>query len=332
MKKNWLPLVLLGLVIGICLLPYKVTYYVGPGGVESIENRVNAAALHQGVEIERAVSENFFLVYTLNYKARSFLEHTVKSIMGYKSAGISNSDLNDEDQEQLSKKIIPFVKQDVVGSVISYLGLKIDQVAEHPVVIYIPEKYKAIEGLFMEGDQILTVNQMPIDMPSDLILDKELKEETVKVQILRNGIKKEVDAPVLQDVNNRPTLGLFVVSNFLFPGINVEDVIELNDIYGSSSGLMLALGLVQQLQPEMDLTHGLKIVGTGKIRRDGSIEGIDNLEMKIKTAAEWGADIFLYPSSMQEEAKATQKEHSIAMRLIPVETLADAIEKLKKEK
>ena len=46
----------------------------------------------------------------------------------------------------------------------------------------------------------------------------------------------------------------------------------------------MALGLIQQLEPDVDLARGRKVAGTGGITRGGNIEPISNLDLKLLTA------------------------------------------------
>jgi PDZ domain-containing protein len=80
---------------------------------------------------------------------------------------------------------------------------------------------------------------------------------------------------------------------------------------------------------EKDLSHGLKIAGTGTIDADGYVGDIDGVKHKINGAAKDEADIFFVPAGRNyEEATKTKKENNLKIEIVPVETLDDAIKYL----
>ena len=98
---------------------------------------------------------------------------------------------------------------------------------------------------------------------------------------------------------------------------------------GPSGGLVLALSIYNSLVSE-DITQGRKIVGTGTIDVNGNVGSIGGVEYKIKGAVKEKADIFLVPAGENyEEAQKVIEENNYKIKLIPVTTFNDALEKLK---
>lgn len=102
--------------------------------------------------------------------------------------------------------------------------------------------------------------------------------------------------------------------------------IEAEEITGPSAGLMFALEIIDQLSPE-DLTRGRVIAGTGTITPDGKVGAVGGVRQKAIAAERAGATIFLAP---REDAPRLLRAAG-RMRVIPVGTLQEALEALRKE-
>ena len=69
--------------------------------------------------------------------------------------------------------------------------------------------------------------------------------------------------------------------------------------------------------------------GTGTINSIGEVGEIGGVKFKLLGAEKKGANIFLCPKANYKEALKVHKKNKMKIKLIPVETLNDAIEKLK---
>ncbi len=106
-----------------------------------------------------------------------------------------------------------------------------------------------------------------------------------------------------------------------------------SNIGGPSGGLLQTLAIYNHLIDE-DLTHGLKIAGTGTIRYDGSVGYIGGVEQKVITAYVNKVDLFFMPSL---DSAYTHDNYQVALKvcekyginpdgwLIPVSSFSDAI-------
>jgi len=81
-----------------------------------------------------------------------------------------------------------------------------------------------------------------------------------------------------------------VDSETTFPHYRLTD----SNIGGPSGGLLQTLSIYNMLSEE-DITHGLKVAGTGTINYDGSIGYIGGVKQKIITAYENNVDVFFIP-------------------------------------
>jgi hypothetical protein len=94
---------------------------------------------------------------------------------------------------------------------------------------------------------------------------------------------------------------------------------------GRSHGMMVALVTYAGTTGE-DLAQGRHIAGTGGVIATGTVTRIGGLRAKAGAARDRGADLLLYPASQQADLDGFEPR---GMRLVPVETLADAIDALR---
>ncbi|NIK68784.1 S16 family serine protease [Paenibacillus sp. BK720] len=107
-------------------------------------------------------------------------------------------------------------------------------------------------------------------------------------------------------------------------------MIAANDVGGPSAGLMFALQSLNLLLNE-DFTRGLRIAGTGTIDKDGKVGSIGAISLKVVTAEQAGAELFLAPTDNYKEAAAKAKELRSEMKVVPVTSLGSAIAAIQDE-
>ncbi len=127
---------------------------------------------------------------------------------------------------------------------------------------------------------------------------------------------------------------------------NIPITFSTEGIGGPSAGLMFSLAIYTQLA-DPTLRDGRDIAGTGSISREGEVGEIGGIDKKVVSAAQSGADIFFAPNNelTEEEKKLspngknnyqtaleTAKKIKTDMKIVPVKTLQDAIDYLKKNK
>lgn len=104
--------------------------------------------------------------------------------------------------------------------------------------------------------------------------------------------------------------------------------VSSNLIGGPSGGLLQALSIYNQLISE-DLTHGLKIAGTGTIKATGEVGAIGGIKEKIPTAFDDHIDVFFVCKANYEDAKiAYDALPNNDMKLVEIETFYDALDYL----
>jgi PDZ domain-containing protein len=117
-------------------------------------------------------------------------------------------------------------------------------------------------------------------------------------------------------------LGVLVAMNPVAP--YDVDIKVGEDIGGPSAGLMFALGILEKVGPT-ELTGGRFIAGTGTIDFAGKVGPIGGIQLKMISAREHGATVFLVPKGNCTDA--LQRPPS-GLELVKVETLHGAVDAL----
>lgn len=167
-----------------------------------------------------------------------------------------------------------------------------------------------------------------------LVLAKEPEEKTV-LTVMRDGERKDIEVRTYpeRDYYNNTFLGMYVEEVFEL----VEDeriAFNIEEIGGPSAGLMLTLTLIEKMTEE-SLLRGNKVAGTGTIEMDGFVGPIGGVKQKVIGADLAGYEYFLVPQDSdygnnEEIAKQTVKEEGLAIKLIPIGSLEEAVAELKK--
>jgi PDZ domain-containing protein len=97
--------------------------------------------------------------------------------------------------------------------------------------------------------------------------------------------------------------------------------IRVDDVGGPSAGLMLTLGIID-LVGDTDLTEGAVVAGTGTIADDGTVGPIGGIPLKLVSAREIDAELFLVPADNCAEAVRNAQP---GVQMARVATLDDAL-------
>jgi PDZ domain-containing protein len=121
--------------------------------------------------------------------------------------------------------------------------------------------------------------------------------------------------------SNRGYLGVGLTER---PEAPFTITITLADVGGPSAGLMFALAIVDKLTPGA-LTGNTFVAGTGEINPEGQVGPIGGISLKMISAQEAGATVFLVPAGNCDEAV---QRAPAGLRLMRVATLTDAVHAL----
>ena len=97
--------------------------------------------------------------------------------------------------------------------------------------------------------------------------------------------------------------------------------IRVDDVGGPSAGLMLTLGILD-LVGDTDLTAGAVVAGTGTIADDGTVGPIGGIPLKLISARDLRAALFLVPADNCAEALANAQP---GLPMAKVASLGDAL-------
>jgi len=190
---------------------------------------------------------------------------------------------------------------------------------------------------FQPGDKIISVagqNMGNSEALTSLLSSKKIGDK-VSVVLLRDGKKQTEEVQLIEvkdskDTTGRPGLGVIIAAiQKVEPkesGKKVDFV--ATDVGGPSAGLMFTMEIYSQLTPG-DLTKGYRVAGTGTIDPDGKVGPIGGVKHKIVAANREKAEIFFVPADNYEEAKIRANKIGTKMKLVPVNTLNDALTYMK---
>lgn len=199
--------------------------------------------------------------------------------------------------------------------------------------IYVVATFEEYDTKLKIQDQLLSINGKSFDTISSYqeYLQTLDHDSSALVKVMRKGKEKEISCKIYEN-NGKKILGVSLQVVHKYKTDPKVDIKFKKDESGPSGGLITTLDIYNKLTKK-DLTSSLKIAGTGTIEEDGRIGTIGGVEYKLIGAEAGGADVFLVPSGENyEECKKVKKEKKLAIKLISVDTFADAVSKLEKLK
>lgn len=155
--------------------------------------------------------------------------------------------------------------------------------------------------------------------------------EEIDIEISRNGESKVVSFVPNNYGDNHFKNGFWVSEQF---DIEIpEDAPEFHPDFldlGDSAGLLIAIKLYDEISGNV-FGGDEKVVVTGAIEESGSVKPVGSIKHKVSAAIKEGADVFIVPESNALKALLQQQElRGSQMKIIPVKTLTEALDYLKK--
>ncbi|MFD1444905.1 SepM family pheromone-processing serine protease [Thermoactinomyces vulgaris] len=335
-KRERIPVIaFIGLVavIGALFLVPIPYYTISPGSAEDVSPLVNVKGHppdEQGDFYLTTVSMKEGVLIDYLY---SFLSGNVDLIHEEKVLAEGESD---EDYERRQAESMQMSQNHAVIAAYRYAG--------KPVTVRVRgiEVLRLIDGSggLEEGDLITQIDHQPVRSVEQLTgyLSRKKAGEKVHVRVVRQQTPRDllVRLTSLPATKGKEKAGLGIVP-VLKTEIQTDPSVRIDSakIGGPSAGLMFSLEVLNRLMPE-DLTRGYRIAGTGTISPDGQVGQIGGIEYKITAAAEKGAELFFCPADKtpadqnEKLAKATVKAKKFPMKVIPVRSLNEAVEYLKR--
>ena len=176
-------------------------------------------------------------------------------------------------------------------------------------------------GILENGDVVLTANGVGVASVDELrsVVAEAGSGGVVALRLIREGEPLTVEVvPEAAADGSPPMLGVALAEDFELP-FEVEMSVE--DIGGSSAGMVFALAIYDRLTPG-DLLGDLTVSGTGTISGSGEVGQIGGITQKLWGAHAANTDLFLFPVSNCAEIPERVPDD---MEIVPVETLGEAI-------
>ena len=316
-KENYkFLLVFISLVILFTLeLPYVV---YTPGGIVPLEKRIE-------------VTNKYDSKGSLNMSYVNFRKGTIPVIaLSFiipdwdleKSSEVTGTNQSVDDLLEMEKLYMTSSIDN--ATIVAYQNAKKDIQITNEIhnIIYIDDNAKTDIKLY---DQLISVNDKKINNIDELKEYINTLNEGNKVNVLVKRGKKEVNCyAYVYKIEDTLKIGVAFLNTYEYttdPKISVK---TKSSESGSSGGLMLSLAIYNSITKE-DITHGLKIVGTGTIDVDGNVGAIDGVKYKMLGAKKNKADIFLCPKENYDEAIKVKKKYNLKMDVVSIDTFTDAL-------
>ncbi|QDX95046.1 PDZ domain-containing protein [Brevibacillus laterosporus] len=247
---------------------------------------------------------------------------------------------SDEDYAKRELLVMQRSQQVAEAVALKKAGYPVKMEDQGVLILSVMDGYPA-KNVLKVGDVITSLNNKPVKTTNDLFLLLEGKKagDAITLQFKRDGQEKKAELVLAQLPENNGAK-----SHRAGFGITPQDqkrilfdkkiTIAANNIGGPSAGLMFTLEIYNQLRPEIDITRGYRIAGTGEMNSDGTVGRIGGINHKIIAADAAGAEIFFAPNdtsgdkSNYEVAVETAKRIHTSMRIVPVKTVDDALQYL----
>jgi len=338
--KNQILLLLLPYLLVMFLLIYPADLYVySPGGLSEVERLVQVDYNEDKVT-EGTISST----YIMNIDRPTFYMFILGYLNPFSDIGIltgSNLTYSNEEKNQIDylDKAVSVDSAIIVAYQEAQKANPEIQIEVHLVtLVYGKATYLDHYNEISFGDQFMYLEG---DFDTEVTLYQQIALYTLLSNEYTFHFMKEDGSEYSVVLSKDETTHLFGITlknyylvdeELTFPNYTVVD----SNIGGPSGGLLQALAIYNMLVEE-DITHGLKIAGTGTINADGSVGYIGGVKQKIATAYLNHVDVFFVPYLSDNysydnylEALAACEELGIDPEgwIVPVASFSDAIDYL----
>jgi PDZ domain-containing protein len=227
--------------------------------------------------------------------------------------------LSDQQVEQQNRQMFRDSEANAKVAALRYLG--------YPTTVVVGEVIPggAASGKLAVGDRLLALDgqQLPSSKRALDLLTGSHPGQIVQLRFQHgDSLPQEVALTLGKGLQpGRGYLGLGLTER---PAVPFTITITLADVGGPSAGLMFALAIVDKLTPG-PLTGNTFVAGTGVINPEGQVSPIGGITLKMISAREAGATVFLVPAGNCDEVVHRAPE---GLRLVRVGTLTDAVHAL----
>ncbi|MDD3122929.1 MAG: hypothetical protein PHC62_05345 [Candidatus Izemoplasmatales bacterium] len=322
------------------LLVFPINYYVlTPGGITPVENLITVD-YNQDKVIEGSISST----YVMSVNRPSFFEFIIGYFSKYSSIDkLSGSNLSYTNEEITQISFVDKATSVDASIIVAYNEMSKNNseiliAYDEAILVYGKSTYLSNYDTIAFGDEFIQMvgdNDVICTTTSEIAVNSQLGNTYTFT--FRNA---EGETYIVDLTKNEDT-GLFGITLKLYYIVIKEDTFPSyseasTNIGGPSGGLLQTLSIYNMLS-DTDITHGLKIAGTGTIDYDGSVGYIGGVKQKVATAYLNRVDIFFMPYLDETyyydnymEALRACEELGIDPEgwLVPVASFADALDYL----
>lgn len=323
LKEEYKYIILLISLYIICIWPVNYYVIIG-GGISDVSSRISVEEANKSKG-----SLNISYVTELKGTVLTYLLSYV--VPDWESVSIDNYKYDEsesiEDIEFRGDLDLKAANSVATKWAYTLADKEIEEVSNEIFIISLFDEYKTSLKI---QDQILSINGKSFNSVLEYkdYLQTLKGEDSVIVKVKRKGKEIEIETK-LYELKDKVILGVALQRLTTYEEKPPVEFKFKRSESGPSGGLITTLEIYNQLTKN-DITHGMKIAGTGTIEEDGSIGTIGGVEYKILGAEKEHADIFLVPSGENyETCMKIKKKKNLKVKVISVKTIEDAIEKLK---
>ncbi|MDR9450287.1 MAG: PDZ domain-containing protein [Acidimicrobiia bacterium] len=234
-------------------------------------------------------------------------------------------DVTQEEYQRQSRERMDESKVAAISVALDRVGYDVTVEGDGVEVVSVLEGTPA-DGVLEAGDIITAINGKRVFVGTDAVAEISTYAigDTITLTVSRGEDALDLVVTLTEHTQNKgqPMVGFGPLTynpRFVFP-IDVD--IDSSNIGGPSAGMMYTLAIINVLTPE-DLTHGLRIAGTGTISTNGDVGPIGGVRQKVVGAAKSGAQYILVPEANYEEALTAEIAGS---EIVAVATIDDALD------
>jgi len=343
--RKYLLVLLVPYLFFMFLLVYPIQFYLtSPGGLTEVENLIEI-----DYNTDKVTEGTISTTYIVSIKRPTYFEFLLGSFSPYTSMSVltgSNLVYTNEEIAEISyldkatsvdaSIIVAYLKaaesdsRIVIDYIIKTMVYGKAEYLDHYDEISFGDEFVSVvgdDGVVVTDSTEIAANTVDSDEYLWTFINEEGETYSLVLSIDPTYEKFGVTLKTYYIVDETTTFPRFTINN--------------TNIGGPSGGLLQTLSVYNMLIDD-DLTHGLKIAGTGTISYDGynNIEAvgyIGGVEQKVITAYLNKVDLFFMPSLNEEnyydnyqEALRVCLEYGIDPEgwIIPVATFADVVEYL----
>ena len=317
LKENWLYILIV--IVSCFLFLFPLPYTIeGPGGLIAVKDRFQIENSNRDMQ--------YYLAYVSEYKATPITYLHAKLHKNYEIIPKSEQVGTDKEMNFRNHLMLEEANQDALIYAYTKAGKKVDILEEEIYVTMIDTLAKTDLEV---GDRIESINKEKVKNKEHLFSLIQSSSEKVKLEVEKNGKRKEKYA-LLLDIEGTKKIGILpTVKRKIRVEPEIEFIFDKSES-GASGGFMMTLAIYDALT-NSNFSKNKKIAGTGTIDGEGNIGEIGGIKYKILGALEEKADLFFVPKENYEEALQTLKENKGELKLIKVEHFEEVLDFLKKD-